>query len=128
VIVRSASFILLQAVPSTISLEGIREDIQGVGGVLSVHELHVWQLSEDKIVASVHVWVARDREYMHIAHAIRKILHDHGVHSSTIQPEFHMAENTPPEDTAIVCTVFDSFSFIYQRYYAGEPLLDTLPA
>ncbi|KAF8508140.1 cation efflux protein [Gautieria morchelliformis] len=97
-LVRSASFILLQAVPSTISLEGIREDIQDVGGVLSVHELHVWQLSEDKIVASVHVWVARDREYMHIAHAIRKILHDHGVHSSTIQPEFHSAENTPPED------------------------------
>ncbi|KIJ40132.1 hypothetical protein M422DRAFT_209968, partial [Sphaerobolus stellatus SS14] len=88
-LVRSAAFILLQAVPSTISLQDLREDIQEVPGVLSVHELHVWQLSEIKIVASVHVWVSRNREYMGIAQDIRRVLHDHGVHSSTIQPEFH---------------------------------------
>jgi len=87
-------------VPSTISLEDIREDIQKVPGVCSVHELHVWQLSEDKIVASVHVLVSRDWEYMTVAHVIRKILHDHGVHSSTIQPEY-----TPPEEQLIVGTL-----------------------
>lgn len=87
--VRSAAFILLQAVPSTISLQDLRLDIQKVSGVLSVHELHVWQLSETKIIASVHVWVSRKREYMHIAQDIRHVLHEHGVHSTTIQPEFH---------------------------------------
>lgn len=90
--VRSSSFILLQAVPSTISLEDIREDIKKVDGVCSVHELHVWQLSEDKIVASVHVLVDRDWEYMKGALVIRRILHDHGVHSSTIQPEYARTE------------------------------------
>jgi len=100
-LVRSAAFILLQAVPSTISLQDLREDIQNVDGVLSVHELHVWQLSEIKIVASVHVWVSRKREYMHIAQDIRKVLHDHGVHSSTIQPEFHDPANAPPEEHLI---------------------------
>lgn len=87
--VRSASFILLQAVPSTISLDKIREDIGEVDGVWFVHELHVWQLSEDKIVASVHVDVDCDKEYKALAYKIREILHKHGVHSSTIQPEFY---------------------------------------
>jgi zinc transporter 1 len=51
-------------------------------------KLHIWQLSEKTIVASVHVLVARDIDYMEVASGIRKALHEHGVHSSTIQPEF----------------------------------------
>ncbi|KAF8515012.1 cation efflux protein [Gautieria morchelliformis] len=98
-LVRKASSILLQAVPSTISLESIREDIQQVDGVISVHELHVWQLSENKIIASVHVWVPRTSEYVHVARNIRKVLHNHGVHSGTIQPEYQMEENVPSKES-----------------------------
>jgi solute carrier family 30 (zinc transporter), member 1 len=39
-------------------------------------------------VASVHVLVSRDEDYMEVTSGIRKALHEHGVHSSTIQPEF----------------------------------------
>ena len=114
--------------PSTISLENIREDIQQVDGVLSVHELHVWQLSEDKIVASVHVWVSRRREYMILAHDIRKILHDHGVHSSTIQPEFHGTDDASSEEYLIVRTVL-LLMRVYQQMstdQSRDSLLDTL--
>ncbi|KAF8507587.1 cation efflux protein [Hysterangium stoloniferum] len=97
-LVRSAAFILLQAVPATISIQDLREDIQKVDGVLSVHELHVWQLSETRIVASVHVCVTRRREYMQIAQAIQTVLHEHGVHSSTIQPEFDDTESSSSEE------------------------------
>ena len=48
----------------------------------------MWQLSETKIVASVHVWVSKNVEYMKVAGDIRAVLHAHGVHSCTIQPEF----------------------------------------
>ncbi|KAG6381239.1 cation efflux protein [Boletus reticuloceps] len=88
-LVRSASFILLQGVPPTISLDEVRVSILKVHGVLSVHELHIWQLSESKIVASVHVMASRDHDFMPIAVEIRKVLHHHGIHSSTIQPEYH---------------------------------------
>ncbi|RDB28767.1 Zinc/cadmium resistance protein [Hypsizygus marmoreus] len=88
-LVRSASFILLQGVPPTISLDGVRDSILEVEGVLSLHELHVWQLSESKIIASVHVLASRDHDFMPIAVKIRKALHHHGIHSSTIQPEYH---------------------------------------
>jgi len=91
-LVRSASFILLQGVPQTISLPDLHSSISDVKGVLAIHELHVWQLSESKIIASVHVWVSRKVDYMTVAAIIRKVLHEHGVHSSTIQPEFHADE------------------------------------
>lgn len=96
--VRSTAFILLQGVPSTISLDEVREAILAVDGVLSVHELHVWQLSENKIVASVHVMASRKHDFMPVAAQIRKALHERGIHSSTIQPEYHPPRNAAPEE------------------------------
>ena len=95
--VRSTSFILLQGVPPTVSLDEVRAAILAVDGVLSLHELHVWQLSENKIVASVHVMASRNHDFMPVAAKIRKALHERGIHSSTIQPEYH-ARNAPPEE------------------------------
>jgi zinc transporter 1 len=57
-------------------------------GVLSVHELHIWQLSDTKRICSVHILLAPSANYMEIAADIRKVLHVHGVHSITIQPEY----------------------------------------
>jgi zinc transporter 1 len=97
-LVRSASFILLQGVPSTVSLDEVRDSILNVEGVLSVHELHVWQLSENKLVASVHVLASRNHDFMPVAVKIRKVLHHLGIHSSTIQPEYHHPSTSIPEE------------------------------
>jgi zinc transporter 1 len=86
--VKSASFILLQGVPSGISLEEVDDAIRQVEGVKGVHELHIWQLSESKVVASVHVRASRKYDFMQVAAEIRSTLHDHGIHSTTIQPEY----------------------------------------
>lgn len=65
-------------------------------------QLHIWQLTEKTIVASVHVLVSRDTDYMAVADNIRKILHEYGVHSSTIQPEF-AAETDDNSDNDVCC-------------------------
>jgi zinc transporter 1 len=67
--------------------------------VLSVHELHIWQLSETKIIASVHINVSREVDFMLVASDIRNILVQHGIHSSTIQPEYR---DTVPEERSKV--------------------------
>ena len=104
--VKSASFILLQAVPSTVSLDDLRESIKDVPGVFSVHELHCWQLSETKIVASVHVLVVPGSDYMATVQGIRKVLHDYGIHSSTIQPEFsHVGDVASEGDAEENCLI-----------------------
>jgi solute carrier family 30 (zinc transporter), member 1 len=101
--VRSTSFILLQAVPPEISLEDVKSAILDVEGVLSVHELHIWQLSETKIIASVHVTASRKVDFMPIASNIRELLHKRGIHSSTIQPEYHPIRDAIPEENLRVC-------------------------
>lgn len=91
-LVKSASKILLQAVPTGISLDDVKEDIADIPGVESVHELHIWQLSDVKMIASLHIQIAFDPDqggrYMQLARAIRTCLHAYGIHSSTIQPEY----------------------------------------
>ncbi|BEJ15897.1 hypothetical protein CspHIS471_0505020 [Cutaneotrichosporon sp. HIS471] len=93
-LVRSASKILMQGVPEHVSLDSVRESINSVDGVVSVHDLHVWQLSETTTVASVHVMIEPDKDYMEVANNIRKELHAHGIHSVTIQPEFYNGSET----------------------------------
>ena len=91
---KAASRILLQAVPAGISIDEIKEDIEELPGIVSCHHLHVWQLSDTKLVASLHVQVQFDfkgegsARYMQLAKAVRHCLHEYGIHSSTIQPEF----------------------------------------
>ncbi|WFC94363.1 hypothetical protein MBRA1_000993 [Malassezia brasiliensis] len=91
-LVKSASFILLQGVPHSVSIDGVRQSVLCVEGVLSLHDLHVWQLNENKIVASLHILVDCSGEqvarYMEIANQVRHVLHLWGIHSTTIQPEF----------------------------------------
>jgi solute carrier family 30 (zinc transporter), member 1 len=91
---KAASRILLQAVPVGMSIDEIRQDIEALERVIEAHHLHVWQLSDTKLVASLHVKVDCEIEgsgsgsYMHLAREIRRCLHGYGIHSSTIQPEF----------------------------------------
>ncbi|KAL9128040.1 MAG: hypothetical protein Q9217_003204 [Psora testacea] len=91
---KAASRILLQAVPPHISVDDIKQDIEDLPGIISCHHLHVWQLSGVKLVASLHIQIEFDfkgegsARYMQLARAVRRCLHEYGIHSSTIQPEF----------------------------------------
>ena len=91
---QAASRILLQAVPTGIDVEKIEDEIEGLDDVEECHDLHVWQLSDTKPVASLHIRIKFDfkgegaSRYMQLARAVQHCLHKHGIHSSTIQPEF----------------------------------------
>ncbi len=91
---KATAKILLQATPDHIDVPDIKEDIQKLPGVISCHHIHIWQLSEAQLVASMHIQVefpiseAGGEKYMELAKAARKCLHAYGIHSATIQPEF----------------------------------------
>ncbi|KFA54951.1 hypothetical protein S40293_02322 [Stachybotrys chartarum IBT 40293] len=90
----ATSRILLQATPENMSIQEIRQDIERLPGVVSCHHVHVWQLSDTKVVASMHLQVSfpinshSGEKYMQLARRARKCLHGFGIHSATIQPEF----------------------------------------
>ena len=93
---KAASRILLQAVPSHVPVGEIKKYIGQLSGIDSCHELHIWQLSDIKIVASVHIKLKFDfkgegsARYMKLAQDIKDRLHEYGIHATTIQPEFHL--------------------------------------
>jgi zinc transporter 1 len=95
---RATSKVLLQATPDHICLQDIREDIQALSGVVSCHHVHIWQLSDTRVVASLHIQIAfpiteeGGEKYMKLAKQARKCLHAYGIHSATIQPEFCLDE------------------------------------
>lgn len=103
---KAASRILLQAVPHGVSIDHIKEDIERLPGVIGSHHLHVWQLSDTKTVASIHIQVDTEikgegsERYMHLAKQVRQCLHAYGIHSSTIQPEFPQSSDTEDNQVA----------------------------
>jgi len=87
-LLRESALILLQTVPTHIQVEGIQEQLLGVDGVLAVHEFHVWQLAGERIIASAHIRCRNLQDYMVLAEKVKKMFHEEGIHSTTIQPEF----------------------------------------
>ncbi|KAI0021184.1 cation efflux protein [Xylariomycetidae sp. FL0641] len=95
----ATSKVLLQATPDHIDPQHIKEDIRALPGVVSCHHVHIWQLSDTKVVASLHVQITfpiteeGGEKYMKLAKQARKCLHAYGIHSATIQPEFCLDQN-----------------------------------
>lgn len=86
---RKTSRILLQATPSTISAEVIRNKIEQLNGVVQVHDFHIWNLTESITIASIHVKLDLPTDkYEELAKLIRNVFHQFGIHSATVQPEF----------------------------------------
>lgn len=103
---KASAKVLLQATPDEIDIQDIKEDIQTLEGVTSCHHVHVWRLSDTKIVASMHVQVdfsaSQDGgvKYMTLMKQTRKCLHAYGIHSVTIQPEFCLDEECNHDEQA----------------------------
>lgn len=91
---KTTSKVLLQATPTGIDAKQVQEDIESLPGVEACHDLHIWQLSDTTIVASLHVRVKfpitdqNGEKFMELSRRARRCLHAYGIHSATIQPEY----------------------------------------
>ncbi|XP_059363045.1 proton-coupled zinc antiporter SLC30A1-like [Carassius carassius] len=82
--------LVLQATLLHVSVAQVRRRITRVPGVLSVHELHVWQLSEALLVASLHVHCPAELNAAHCTDLMERItaaLNAFGIKHCTVQPE-----------------------------------------
>jgi len=86
-LVKRCSMILLQST-GDVPVKAIRKKLAKVEGLLSVHDLHIWQLVDGMTIASLHVAIEEGTDFNTIVADIKKIFHKNGVHSTSIQPEF----------------------------------------
>ena len=89
--VHRLGLLLLQSCPPGLSVPELRRRLLAGHGVEGVHELHLWQLTERCLVASVHVhvntrcwWEGPDK----VVAGVTETLRSAGVTMCTVQPEF----------------------------------------
>lgn len=84
----SESFKLsIDAVPESIDMHRLEEDLQGVDGVAGIHHLHVWALSTTENAMTVHA-VIMDTEMLDaVISGIREAASRSGIQHSTVEVE-----------------------------------------
>ncbi len=107
---KKSANIVLHIVPPYIHIDDIRQDIQNLPDVEDIHEFHVWQLSDLKTIASIHVKLKANgnSNNMKIISDIKQLLHNHSIHSTTIQLETPGLQtpsqtSTQEQDCLITC-------------------------
>lgn len=92
-LLKASLHILLEGVPENIDIEKIRDDLEKIPGVLSIHDLHVWALSSGKPSLTVHVVVEPDAGSDEVLRQIREHLaQQFGITHSTVQCESQACE------------------------------------
>jgi cobalt-zinc-cadmium efflux system protein len=80
--------ILVQAAPPGLDLAGLETTLRSLDGVVDVHDLHVWTLTSEMDVASVHLMVREGTDTHAVLDRARVVMRDeHGIDHATLQIE-----------------------------------------
>nr|XP_055062339.1 zinc transporter 10-like [Misgurnus anguillicaudatus] len=94
-LVKETTGILLQMCPADLPLTAVLQNICKLTRVVSIHDVHVWELTKGRNVATLHVKVSTDHHdsswrtnrILRLHTEILEIFHRAGVHSVTVQFE-----------------------------------------
>jgi len=79
-IIKSTIHILMQHCPEHVNIQKLRNEIEKV---ITIGDLHVWNLSDDKILGTVHGFTNRNQN--ETIKILKSIFHRHGIHATTIE-------------------------------------------
>jgi cobalt-zinc-cadmium efflux system protein len=78
----------VQAAPAGFDLAGLEAQLRALDGVVDVHDLHVWTLTSDMEVASVHLMVCDGTDTHAVLDRARDVMRSgHGIDHATLQVE-----------------------------------------
>ena len=99
-LVRESVDVLLEATPSHIDLAAVRESLETIPNVTSVHDLHVWTLTSGVVAMSAHAVVCDPAEHQLVLQTMTRTLAKQGIYHATIQLEGETLEECAPGVTA----------------------------
>uniref|UniRef100_A0A182JJU4 Cation efflux protein cytoplasmic domain-containing protein n=1 Tax=Anopheles atroparvus TaxID=41427 RepID=A0A182JJU4_ANOAO len=136
---KESSMILLQTLPDTIDIEIFKKTLlDGFKDIVSVHDLHIWQLSGNQYVSTVHIIFDSPKVYLKIHNDVIEFFHEQGINQVTIQPEFKISDPTPTLGdaskagcliqcrTVAQCAARQCCDTLSQGESATDPLLEVL--
>ena len=94
ILLKDTTHVLLEGVPSRLSIIEIRRAIGATPGVASVHDLHVWSLTSDDSSLSVHVALTEGADPEAVRTLVAKMLRERfEIEHATIQTEREPCED-----------------------------------
>jgi cobalt-zinc-cadmium efflux system protein len=79
--------VLLEATPAHIDLREVHARIMSVGGVASVHDLHVWTVTSGVVAMSGHLVVADAAAHQAVLEEVQRRMQALGIGHVTVQIE-----------------------------------------
>ncbi len=86
-LVREATDVLLESVPSPVDRDQILTDLMGVDGLDDVHDVHVWTLTSGFVALSAHGVIDDPMQHSRILAEVRERMRAHGIEHVTFQIE-----------------------------------------
>lgn len=101
-----SAHIMLQTVPQNSEAEKLKENIKKqIPEVTNIHELHIWQLTDDTIVTTLH-YVAAPEHCLSVFRKIKQFLKKAGIQHVTIQPEISCGDKADENaNDCLLCSV-----------------------
>lgn len=90
---RQAVRVLIQAAPEGLDLDGLRKELLAIEGVVDVHDLHVWTLTSEMDVATVHLMTSEATEPHPVLDEARTVLqvgYDIAHATLQVEPDSHL--------------------------------------
>jgi len=87
-VLRDSVLILLESAPNSKDYDAIYNDLKGLAHVVKIHDLHIWSLTTDQQILSVHLAVDtnKDKEAI-LQNALQMLRTRHGINKCTCQVE-----------------------------------------
>ena len=86
-LVRESVDVLLESTPAHIALNDVRSALEGIPGVESVHDLHVWSVSSGVVALSAHAIVREPDRHQAVLERACDLMSQMGIHHITVQIE-----------------------------------------
>ena len=88
-LLKESGHVLLEGTPPGMDVAALAREIEAIGGVTELHDLHVWMLTSGVNAASLHVRVDGDGRGQTAVAAVQRVLRERaGVRHATIQVEW----------------------------------------
>jgi cobalt-zinc-cadmium efflux system protein len=89
-LIRDSINILMEAVPKHLDIANIRKAVNGLNGVESIHDLHIWSIGSQSHAFSAHIKVLPGSDPVHVRTSVENLLRgEFHLEHTTLQVEVH---------------------------------------
>lgn len=92
-LLREGAHVVMEGVPGGIDVEEVRRSMNEVDGVIDIHDLHIWQVTGERVALSAHVVITDLHQWPMVLDDLnRGLLAEFDIDHPTLQPELGTGE------------------------------------